>query len=290
MKKTMLAIASLGLLGVLAGCGQAQLTTSKTNYQQNGMVAVVKGTAAKKATLTYQIDQAKAKKVTVKSGTYVIQVPATTQKQTVTIKAKTAQKTTTKKVTVAAGKTLGDYRTVVGTYNQALVGMALSKDDQAKAQSLQKQTQALKDGQATADQLPELQTTQQAVQAAMIKAQQTQAKQLLPTKVDDGVQQLLKTKNTTIRANVQDDQILGLTLIAPVKALENKAALKEFGISFTLLAKATGADATKVMHEFEQFTKKSQKDNQTTMKTIHSNGVNFNTGFSASDLYIYITK
>lgn len=290
MKRTVLAIASLALIGVLAGCGQHNLTTTKTSYRQNGMVAVVKGTAAKKATLTYTIDDAKAKSVTVKSGTYVIQVPATTHKQQVTIKAKQAGQVQQKQVTIQAAKALGDYQTIVSTYNQALVGMALSKDDQALAQSLQKQTAAAKAGELSATQLATLQTTQQALQTAMVKAQQQQAKLLLPTQAKSGVQTLQKNANTTIRANVANQQMIGMTLITPVKALKNKAALKVFGTSFSLLANATGADAKKVMHEFETFTKKSQADNQTTMKTIKSNGVQFNTGFSASDIYIYITK
>ena len=42
----------------------------------------------------------------------------------------------------------------------------------------------------------------------------------------------------------------------------------------------------------KQFAKetKDQKDSQTTMKTIKSNGVKFNVGFSTSNIYVYITK
>ncbi len=38
----------LRLIGLLAGCGTTKLTTTKTNYRQNGMVAVVKGSTTKK--------------------------------------------------------------------------------------------------------------------------------------------------------------------------------------------------------------------------------------------------
>lgn len=291
MKKTVVGlVVSLGLVSLLAGCGQAKLTTSKTNYHQNGMVAVVKGTTNKKAHLNYQIDQGATHKTSVREGTYVVQVPTTTKQQTVTLKAKTGSKTIEKKVTVAAGTAVGQYQAIADKYNQAVIGMALSKADQAKAQSLQKQAAAAKAGQLAPAQLMALQQTQKDVQAAMQQAKTAKKDQLLPAKPADGVHQLVKTDNVVIRGAIADQDVMGLTLIAPIKALKDKAALKEFGTSFALLAQSTGADSKKVMSEFSKFTKKNKKSNQTTMKTITSNGVKFNTGFSASHLYIYITK
>lgn len=135
-----------------------------------------------------------------------------------------------------------------------------------------------------------LKQRQQEVQAAMQQAQQTQKDQLLPTTPKNGVTEWVATKHVTIRGSVDNQDVMGMTLITPVKALKDKAALKDFGTSFALIAQATGADSKKVMSEFSDYTKKNKKGSQTTMKTIESNGVKFNTGFSTSDLYIYITK
>lgn len=142
MKKTIVGlVTSLGLIGLLAGCGTTKLTTTKTNYRQNGMVAVVKGSTTKKADLQYRINHNHFQKATVKDGTYVIQVPTTTNKQTVTVQAKANGKTVQKKVTIAAGTSVGQYAKIAAQYNQALIGMALSKADQTKAQELQNKQQ-----------------------------------------------------------------------------------------------------------------------------------------------------
>ncbi|MBZ1504990.1 hypothetical protein JYG89_06170 [Latilactobacillus curvatus] len=291
MKKTIVGlVTSLGLIGLLAGCGTTKLTTIKTNYRQNGMVAVVKGSTTKKADLQYRINHNHFQKATVKDGTYVIQVPTTTNKQTVTVQAKANGKTVQKKVTIAAGTSVGQYAKIAAQYNQALIGMALSKADQTKAQELQKQAAAAKAGQLAPADLMTLKQRQQEVQAAMQQAQQTQKDQLLPTAPKNGVTEWVATKHVTIRGSVDSQDVMGMTLITPVKALKDKAALKDFGTSFALIAQATGADSKKVMSEFSDYTKKNKKGSQTTMKTIESNGVKFNTGFSTSDLYIYITK
>ncbi|QFP79695.1 hypothetical protein [Latilactobacillus graminis] len=291
MKKIVVSlITSLGLISLLAGCGTTKLTTTKTNYRQNGMVAVVKGTAAKQADLKYRINQERFKKVTVKGGTYVIQVPTTTNTQTVTVRAKANGKTSTKQVTIAAATAVGQYAKIANQYNQALVGMALSKADQTKAQELQKQAAAAKAGQLTATELGALKQTQQVVQDAMQQAHQTQKERLLPTTPKNGVSEWTANQHVTIRGSVDNQDVMGITLITPVNALKNKAALKDFGTSFALIAQATGADSKKVMSEFSDYTKNNKKGSQTTMKTIKSHGVKFNTGFSASHLYIYITK
>ena len=70
----------------------------------------------------------------------------------------------------------------------------------------------------------------------------------------------MKTDNVVIRGAIADQDVMGLTLIAPIKALKDKAALKEFGTSFALLAQSTGADSKKVMSEFSKFTKKNKKE------------------------------
>ncbi|WP_459127868.1 hypothetical protein [Latilactobacillus curvatus] len=291
MKKTIVGlVTSLGLIGLLAGCGTTKLTTTKTNYRQNGMVAVVKGSTTKKADLQYRINHNHFQKATVKDGTYVIQVPTTTNKQTVTVQAKANGKTVQKKVTIAAGTSVGQYAKIAAQYNQALIGMALSKADQTKAQELQKQAAAAKAGQLAPANLMTLKQRQQEVQAAMQQAQQAQKDQLLPTTPKNGVTEWVATKHVTIRGSVDNQDVMGMTLITPVKALKDKAALKDFGTSFALIAQATGADSKKVMSEFSDYTKKNKKGSQTTMKTIESNGVKFNTGFSTRDLYIYITK
>lgn len=77
--------------------------------------------------------------------------------------------------------------------------------------------------------------------------------------------------------------------MTPVKTLKDKKKAAVFAQQFALLASTLGADAKSVMKDFQKQSKDSQ-NGQTTMKTIVSNKVRFDVGFSPDTLYIYITR
>nr|WP_137635644.1 hypothetical protein [Lactiplantibacillus songbeiensis] len=321
LKKTYAVAATAGLLAlVLAGCGQSKLTTTKSTYTRNGLVAAVKGHANAK-TVSYQVDGAKAKKQKVRDKTFVIQVPVKTTRQKVTLTAGN-DKTT---VHVKAAKRLTTYKQLANGYNQALIGSKLTKKQQKAAQKLQVQGAALKKQQAKLQatvktakaqvakggtaamagaktlqaqqtaaaqlqmQAASLQASQKSVAAAMKTAKAKVKDELLPTKTPKGVTNVLSTKDYTIRLNVQSGNVMGSAMIVPTKAFKNKTRQKKFGTAFALMSSVTGANAKQVMKKFGKETK-SNKSSTTTIDPIYSKGVKFSVGVSASDLYIFMTK
>lgn len=280
-------IKQLGALGlvlasalVLAGCGKT-LTTTKTSYRQSGMVAVIKGEAKGADTVHYTATTTSGK-AKVNSGAYVITVPVSTEAQTVHLTAGDLDK----QVTVKAAKALGTYKQIATTYNQAVTASALPKAMQKQLQEAGKTK--VDPSTLTPAQKLAMAQQQQAIQQAMAKASAQTKDQQLPTSFS-GLKQALKTSGGTVRLNVQDGQLMGITDMVPIKALKNKQAQTAFATQFGLLATAVGADAQKVGKAFQKAT--SDKDSSsTTIDTITSKGVKFDVGFSASTLFIYITK
>ena len=140
----MVAVTAGALTFLLAGCGKTTLSTTKTTYKPNGLVAAVKGKSNVKK-VHYQLDGGQTKTATVRNHTFVIQVPTKTTRQTVKIKA--GSDTTT--VHVKGAKKLVGYQKMATTYNQALIASKLSKSDQQAAKKLQTEGAALKKQQAT---------------------------------------------------------------------------------------------------------------------------------------------
>ncbi|ASX22124.1 hypothetical protein [Lactiplantibacillus plantarum] len=317
-KTAMVAVTAGALTFLLAGCGKTTLSTTKTTYKPNGLVAAVKGKSNVKK-VHYQLDGGQTKTATVRNHTFVIQVPTKTTRQTVKIKA--GSDTTT--VHVKGAKKLVGYQKMATTYNQALIASKLSKSDQQAAKKLQTEGAALKKQQATiqakvkqaqaqikaggtaaatgaktlqtaAAQLKtkaaSLQTTQKQVEAAMATAKKQVKSQLLPTKTpSDGIKNVLTTKDYKIRLNVQKGDVLGAAMIVPTKAFKNKTRQKNFGTAFALMTTTTGANAKKVMKQFQKETK-DNSGSTTTIDPITSKGVRFTIGVSTSDLYIFMTK
>ena len=317
----MVAVTAGALTLLLAGCGKTTLSTTKTTYKPNGLVAAVKGKSNVKK-VHYQLDGGQTKTATVRNHTFVIQVPTKTTRQTVKIKA--GSDTTT--VHVKGAKKLVGYQKMATTYNQALIASKLSKSDQQAAKKLQTEGAALKKQQATiqakvkqaqaqikaggraaatgdktlqpkqtaAAQIKTtpaiLKTTQKQVEAAMATAKKQVKSQLLPTKTpSDGIKNVLTTKDYKIRLNVQKGDVLGAAMIVPTKAFKNKTRQKNFGTAFALMTTTTGANAKKVMKQFQKETK-DNSGSTTTIDPITSKGVRFTIGVSTSDLYIFMTK
>ncbi|WP_434432085.1 hypothetical protein [Lactiplantibacillus paraplantarum] len=320
-KTAMVAVTAGALALLLAGCGKTTLSTTKTTYKPNGLVAAVKGKSNVK-TIHYQLDGGQTKTAAVHNHTFVIQVPTKTTRQTVKIKA--GSDTTT--VHVQGAKKLVGYQKMATTYNQALIASKLSKSDQKTAKKLQAEGAALKKQQATIQakvkqaqaqikaggtaavtgaktlqaqqtaaaqlktQAASLQTTQKQVAAAMATAKKQVKSQLLPTKTPcNGITNVLTTKDYKIRLNVQKGDVLGAAMIVPTKAFKNKTRQKNFGTAFALMTTTTGANAKTVMKQFQKETK-DNNGSTTTIDPITSKGVRFTIGVSAADLYIFMTK
>ncbi|GEL15640.1 hypothetical protein [Pediococcus cellicola] len=320
MKKMVTGIIGLLALFTLAGCGNHQLTVGATTKKPSGMVAVIKGKTNKGAKLSYQISGQSKKTVKNTDGAYIIEVPAKTKDQKVTVTSKDGTNVIHKKVIVKKTKALGNYKKVANSYNQAVIGMSLSKSTQQKAKQLAQaqqkaktagtQTSAAKAKAAIAKlpaaeqkkavaklkaqqkQMQALQQEAKEVQSAMATAKKKNQDKLLPTSLKNGVQNVITQKNYTVRANYQDQNLMGLTLIVPTKAMKNKDRQKDFGTTFALLTTEVGAKPKSVMKQFAKFQKDAKNSTSTSTAThiIKSNGVKFQVGYSTTHLYIYITK
>ncbi|WP_268912447.1 hypothetical protein [Lentilactobacillus sp. SPB1-3] len=300
MKRKLLPIAIVVLGIILTGCGKANLSVNDSHIQPKGLAAVVQGKTNQKQ-VTYQIDNSKKKTVKTKNGAFAMVVPAKDRQQTVKIKTSNL----CKKVTVAKTVSLGSYAKISGKYNQALIGSAMPKADQKMAQELAVKSAALKKEQVSLKQAtPQEQAVKGAammkqaaalkqegaqVQGAMKQAKSKVSDLMLPTKVDNGVSDLLKTKHMTVRGNIQNGKTIGLALMVPVKDLKTAKHAKSFGTSFALLTNSVGANAKKILNDFKKQANSKNK-NQTTTNVMKSNGVKFSLGYSTTTLYVYITK
>lgn len=311
-----LVLASAALL--LTGCGRAKLTVSDHYLKADGLAVVIKGETNQKR-VSYQIGDAAKKTVKSQNSAYTVMVPVQTNKQTVHLSAGSKKQT----VTVDAVKSLGSYAKIKQAFDQGLVLTQLSAKDQKTLMGLQQQGQKLKadqqkiaakvaadqkaiaqnqDPEAVADLQQQaqagaklkaaaqsLQQQQAAIQPKLVQAQQAVKDQQLPVTAKDGIHNLQKNKEFLLRANVNDQKVNALAVAVPVKVMKNKAKAKDFILKFSTLASAVGADPKDVLKQFKK-NMDTDKSSQTTIKTIHSNGVTFSIGLSADQLYIYLLK
>ncbi|WP_125763982.1 hypothetical protein [Companilactobacillus hulinensis] len=101
---------------LLTGCSKLSLSTTKSEYSANGLVAVVKGKATDYDKLTYTVGGV-TKKVTVSDDHFAISVPVATKSQNVKIKAVKGDDTKTSIVKVKKSNALIDYTTFAQQYN-----------------------------------------------------------------------------------------------------------------------------------------------------------------------------
>lgn len=280
MKKRLITIATvLGLGGLLAGC-RSQITTTAKTYQQTGIVATIKGHAAGK-TIRYRIGNGKPHTASVHNHSFVVTVAPTLHEQTVTLLSSHAPR---HQVTVEAATPLGSYPQFAQRYNQIITMAHLSPKQQRQLQA----ATAIKKNPQAAQSNPQL--LQQAQQAQDILAQarkKTRACQLPAYR--QGVHPLVRTNAYTLRGNMQDNQLMGVTMIIPLHSLKDKQAARQFGTAFMALSQACGANGKQVLQAFKRATN-HQKTQQTTLKTITNHGVHYQVAFSPNGLYVYVTK
>ena len=246
-------IAGLSLL--LTGCSKVSLSTTAKTYSPDEMVAVVKGHTANQNTVTYQIDNGTKHSVKVHDKTFVIQVPASDQQQKVKITAAHGGQQQQQTITVNAAKKLGNYQQIVQKYNQMVV---MSKLSPQEVQTL-KAASALKKASST----PNPQLMQQMKQAQQVeqKVQQLQSTtkgEQLPAQLN-GIHNAVDNAAYTLRLNVQNGDLMGATMMIPVKSFKDKAQAQQFGTAFALFSQALGANGKQVMHEFESKTKNQDR-------------------------------
>ncbi|WP_125605439.1 hypothetical protein [Lapidilactobacillus bayanensis] len=111
----------------------------------------------------------------------------------------------------------------------------------------------------------------------------------LPTTQKNGLVDLYKKDGIRIRANVQNQQVVGIAYVFPVKYMKNKAKMKDFAMRLIVLSSAVGADGKQVLKDYQKLAKDAQ-NGQTTVDNIHNKGVTFETNFSDKGLYMYLVK
>ena len=285
MHKKLGIILTAGLSLLLTGCSKVSLSTTAKTYSPDEMVAVVKGHTANQNTVTYQIDNGTKHSVKVHDKTFVIQVPASDQQQKVKITAAHGGQHQQQTVTVNAAKKLGNYQQIVQKYNQMVV---MSKLSLQEVQTL-KAAVALKKAPSTPN--PQLMQQMKQVQQVEQKVQQLQSttkSEQLPAQLN-GIHNVVDNAAYTLRLNVQNGDLMGATMMIPVKSFKDKTQAQQFGTAFALFSQALGANGKHVMNEFESKTKNQDKT-QTTSKTIINHGIKYSIGFSTTELYVYITK
>ena len=285
MHKKLGIILTAGLSLLLTGCSKVSLSTTAKTYSPDEMVAVVKGHTANQNTVTYQIDNGTKHSVKVHDKTFVIQVPASDRQQKVKITAAHGGQQQQQTVTVNAVKKLGNYQQIVQKYNQIVV---MSKLSSQEVQTLKAASALKKAPSAPNPQLMQQMKQAQQVEQKVQQLQSTTKSEQLPVQLN-GIHNVVDNSAYTLRLNVQNGDLMGATMMIPVKSFKDKAQAQQFGTAFALFSQALGADGKQVMHEFESKTKNQDKT-QTTSKTIINNGIKYSIGFSTTELYVYITK
>lgn len=285
MHKKLGIILTAGLSLLLTGCSKVSLSITAKTYSPDEMVAVVKGHTANHNTVTYQIDNGTKQHVKVRDKTFVIQVPANDRQQKVKITAAHDGQQQQQTVTVNAAKKLGNYQQIVQKYNQMVV---MSKLSPQEVQTLKAAAALKKASSSPNPQLMQQMKQAQQVEQKVQQLQSTTKSEQLPVQLN-GIHNVVDNSAYTLRLNVQNGDLMGATMMIPVKSFKDKAQAQQFGTAFALFSQALGADGKQVMHEFESKTKNQDKT-RTTSKTIINNGIKYSIGFSTTELYVYITK
>ncbi|MDN6900437.1 hypothetical protein [Oenococcus sicerae] len=307
MKKSSKIISGIVIIALLAAgiiystTRPAKLSADKTVYKVDGMSANIKGTASQSKSVYYRIDNGKRQTAAVHAGVFTINLAASNQDQRVVIHNHKASAT----VTVKAAAVLADYTKFASAYNQSVISSNLSKEMQTKAAALQKAAASktataaeiaqmtAEQKQQLADQTKALAQTSKEVQAALAKSKTDNQAKLLPENFNNHIKNVVDSKNTVLRINVTHGKLIGITIIVPSKSLSgqgSKNSSSEFAKTFALVANALGANPKSVLKQFSQVAKDAKKSGTTSLKTIRSNNIKFDTGFSTKNLYIYVTK
>ncbi len=293
------------LLLIVSGVGYyifrpAKVEPDKTVYKASGLSTNIKGTATKNKFISYSINGGKKHSVRIRSNSFAINIPSSNKEQKVTI----YNGNVSAKIVVKASKQLADYQKFAKKYNQSLIASSLPKSIIKKANELKK-AQVAK--QTTAAEIARMSRTEQLqleeknkelqqdakeVQAATAKSKSEKKDNFLPKKLKNAIKNAVSNKNYIIRVNVANGRLIGISLIVPAKLLSgsDKKSAQTFATTFALLANSLGANSKNVLEKFTKFAKEAKTSQTTSLKTISSKGIKFDTGFSTKKIYIFITR
>lgn len=111
----------------------------------------------------------------------------------------------------------------------------------------------------------------------------------IPLTINNGIKSIVNEPLQTIRVDVQNNNLMAVTLIYPFNKVKNKTDMRKIGMSIAMMSSLVGANGKQVLNGLSK-TMKESKNGQTTFKTIKSNGINFHINVSTNNLYLYITK
>lgn len=111
---------------------------------------------------------------------------------------------------------------------------------------------------------------------------------MLPLTMTNTITDLLHTPQQTLRASVQDQQLMGLTLIAPLQNLKKQKDLQSLVKSLMIICTLSGADGRQVLKQLQHELTKTRSQ-QTTFKAIHSQHRVLKMALSQKQVYFYLT-
>lgn len=123
----------------------------------------------------------------------------------------------------------------------------------------------------------------------MINKQMKLVATALPMMQKDGLVDLYSVDGVRIRANIQNQKVMSIAYIFPVKDMKSKTKMKDFAMRLIALSTAVGADGQKVLKDYQKLAKDAE-NGQTTVENIKNKGVTFETSFSDKALYMYLVK
>lgn len=116
-----------------------------------------------------------------------------------------------------------------------------------------------------------------------------QQKPVLNSKLNNTITNIVNTPDQTVRINVQQQKLMAVTLIYPLKAMKTKAGVQNTSKSIATVSQLIGADGRDVLKQLAKQMRDAKK-NQTSLKTITSHGKQFKLGVSSDKFYLYITE
>lgn len=110
----------------------------------------------------------------------------------------------------------------------------------------------------------------------------------IPLIINNEMKNLSIAPKATLRVNVQNQQLMGLTLIYPLAHLKSKDQKMAMAQSIMRITTLTGANGPQILRQLNQETRRLRRG-KTVLRTITSNGRQIQTSITAQALYVYLT-
>lgn len=110
----------------------------------------------------------------------------------------------------------------------------------------------------------------------------------IPLIINNEMKNLSIAPQATLRVNVQNQQLMGLTLIYPLAHLKSKDQKMAMAQSIMRITTLTGANGPQILQQLNQETRRLRRG-KTVLRTITSNGRQIQTSITNQALYVYLT-